>query len=1160
MPVPFVHLHLHTEYSLVDGIVRVKPLVKAVAAAGMPACAVTDQSNLFALVKFYKAAIGAGIKPIIGADVWVHNAQDPNQPGRLVLLCQDRAGYLNLNELISRSYIDGQHRGVPVVQKDWLREHSAGLIALSGGRAGDVGLALLAGNTALAEELLDDWLALFPDRYYLELQRTGREREEDYLHAAVELAARRDVPVVATNDVHFLAPEDFEAHEARVCIHDGRTLDDPRRPRRHSEQQYLKTPEEMAELFADIPEALENTVEIARRCNLELTLGRNYLPDFPVPAGLTMDEFFRQQAREGLEARLVKLFDATAPDFAEKRRPYDERLQIELDVIIQMGFPGYFLIVADFIKWAKANGVPVGPGRGSGAGSLVAYALTITDLDPIQYDLLFERFLNPERVSMPDFDVDFCMEGRDRVIDYVAEKYGRDKVSQIITYGSMAAKAVVRDVGRVLGHPYGFVDRIAKLIPFEIGMTLDKALEQEEQLRQAYENEEDVRAIIDLARSLEGLSRNAGKHAGGVVIAPSKLTDFTPLYCEAGGANLVSQFDKDDVEAVGLVKFDFLGLRTLTIIDWALATLNRQRAARGEEPVDIERVPLDDPAAFNLLKACQTTAVFQLESSGMKDLIRRLQPDTFEDIVALVALFRPGPLQSGMVDDFIARKHGRAKVEYPHPKLEPILKPTYGVILYQEQVMQIAQVLAGYTLGGADLLRRAMGKKKPEEMAKQREVFTEGAVANGVDANVATYIFDLMEKFAGYGFNKSHSAAYALVSYQTAWMKAHHPAPFMAAVLSADMDNTDKVVTLIDECQSMKLNVVPPDINRSDYRFTVAGEDTVIYGLGAIKGVGQAAIEGVMAEREANGVFRDLYEFCRRVDLRKLNRRVLEALIRAGACDSLGENRATLMAQLPTALKLAEQSERDAGAGQVDLFGNAIETEVAPVEAVSLPEWDEEIRLQGEKETLGLYLTGHPICRYEDELARITSGRLAALIGNGDAPNSRSVDRQVVVAGLVIALRVRQTRRGSMAFVTLDDRSARVEMRVFSDVFEHHRNLIAKDRVLVVEGVLGYDDYSGGQQLTADRLYDIGQAREIFARRVVIEVDDAKAGNGFLQSLAETLRPFREGKCPVWIDYRNRAARAQVALGREWNVRPADELLHRLHELAGEGHVQVEYR
>jgi DNA polymerase-3 subunit alpha len=1163
MTVPFVHLHLHTEYSLVDGIVRVKPLVKAVAAAGMPACAVTDQSNLFALVKFYKAALGAGVKPIIGADIWIHNELDPNQPSRLVLLCQDRAGYLNLNALISRSYIEGQHRGVPTVQKAWLREHSDGLIALSGGRAGDVGLALLAGNAALAEQMLADWCTLFPDRYYLELQRTGRDHEEDYLHAAVDLATHRVVPVVATNDVHFLTAADFEAHEARVCIHDSRTLDDPRRLRRHSEQQYLKSPEEMAELFADIPEALENTVEIAKRCNLELTLGKNYLPDFPVPAGMTLDDFFRAQACEGLELRLPKLFNVDAAEFAERRKPYDERLQIELDVIIQMGFPGYFLIVADFIKWAKNNGVPVGPGRGSGAGSLVAYALTITDLDPIQYDLLFERFLNPERVSMPDFDVDFCMEGRDRVIDYVAEKYGRDKVSQIITYGSMAAKAVVRDVGRVLGHPYGFVDRIAKLIPFEIGITLDKALEQEEQLRQAYENEEDVRAIIDLAQSLEGLARNAGKHAGGVVIAPSKLTDFTPLYCEAGGANLVSQFDKDDVEAVGLVKFDFLGLRTLTIIAWALETLNRQRATRDEAAIDIELIPLDDPAPFKLLKACQTTAVFQLESSGMKDLIRRLQPDTFEDIIALVALFRPGPLQSGMVDDFIARKHGKQRVDYPHPKLEPILKPTYGVILYQEQVMQIAQVLAGYSLGAADLLRRAMGKKNPEKMAEQREVFTQGALANGVAEKVATYIFDLMEKFAGYGFNKSHSAAYALVSYQTAWMKAHYPAPFMAAVLSADMDNTDKVVTLIDECRDMKLKVVPPDVNRSDYYFTIAGDDTVIYGLGAIKGVGQAAIEGVVAERAQNGTFRDLYEFCRRVDLRKLNRRVLEALVRAGAFDSLGENRATLMVQLPSALKLAEQRERDEGTGQNDLFGavESVAVETAPIEMVRLPEWDEEQRLLGEKETLGLYLTGHPIVRYEAELASITSGRLATLVGNAsEAPTSRSVDRQVVVAGLVIALRVRQTRRGSMAFVTLDDRSARVEMRVFSDVFDHHRNLIAKDKVLVVEGVLGFDDYSGGQQLTADKIYDISQAREIFARRVVIEIDADRAGNGFVQSLADTLRPFREGKCPVWIRYRNQSARAQLALGTDWNVRPVDELIHRLHELAGAGRVVVEYR
>ncbi|HFQ13977.1 MAG TPA: DNA polymerase III subunit alpha, partial [Gammaproteobacteria bacterium] len=753
MSASFVHLHLHTEYSLVDGLVRIKPLMKAVAAAGMPAVAMTDQSNLFAMVKFYSAAMAAGIKPVIGVDVWLHNAQEPTQPDRLVLLCKNRDGYLNLSRLISRSYIEGQHLGRPMLQRDWLAGNSEGLIALSAGREGDVGRALLAGNRAAARQALAFWLELFPDSFYLELQRTGRENEEDYLHAAVELAGEMNVPVVASNDVRFLAADEFEAHEARVCINQGRELDDPRRPRDYSEQQYLRSAEEMAELFADIPEALENSLSIARRCNLELTLGKNYLPDYPVPEGMSIEEFLAAESRRGLEKRLARLFDTSAPDFAEKRRPYDERLQTELEVINGMGFPGYFLIVADFIRWAKEHGIPVGPGRGSGAGSLVAYALEITDLDPLAYDLLFERFLNPERVSMPDFDVDFCMEGRDRVIDYVAGHYGRDKVSQIITYGSMAAKAVVRDVGRVLGYPYGLVDGIAKLIPFEIGMTLDKALEQEDALRERYEKEEEVASLIDLARSLEGCARNAGKHAGGVVIAPTTLTDFTPLYCEQGGGNLVTQFDKNDVEAVGLVKFDFLGLRTLTIIDWAVQTINRQRQAAGEEPIDISAIPLDDKKSFDLLKACQTTAVFQLESRGMKDLIKRLQPDNFEDIVALVALFRPGPLQSGMVDDFINVKHGRKKPEYPHPDIVHILEPTYGVILYQEQVMQIAQVLAGYSLGGADLLRRAMGKKKPEEMAKQRSIFTEGALKRGVEEKTATYIFDLMEKFAGYGFN-----------------------------------------------------------------------------------------------------------------------------------------------------------------------------------------------------------------------------------------------------------------------------------------------------------------------------------------------------------------------------------------------------------------------
>ncbi len=750
----FVHLHLHTEFSLVDGLIRIKPLIEQVAGAGMPAVAVTDMNNLFAAIKFYKAAHAAGIKPIIGAELWVR--REAAEPARLVLLCQNLDGYHNLARLISRGYREGQQRGVPILALDWLKGSTDGLIALSGGREGELGRALLHGQSAQAQSLLADWRALFPDRFYLELQRTGRPEEEDYIQAAVELAAATDVPMVASNDVRFLKQEEFEAHEARVCIQEGWILSDPRRPRRYSEQQYLRTPTEMAELFADLPEALENSVEIAIRCNLEIPLGKSFLPDFPIPAGISMEAYFSAQARAGLERRLQKSLDPAAPDFAERRRPYDERLEQELAVIGQMGFAGYFLIVADFIEWARAHQVPVGPGRGSGAGSLVAYALGITDLDPLAYDLLFERFLNPERVSMPDFDIDFCMEGRDRVIEYVAERYGRERVSQIATHGTMAAKAVIRDVGRVLAYPLGFVDRIAKMIPFELGITLDKALAQDQEFRKAYAQEEDVKTLVDLARSLEGLARNVGKHAGGVVIAPSELTDFSPLYCEEGATQgLVTQYDKDDVESVGLVKFDFLGLRTLTIIDWALQTINQRRAARGEEPLDIAAVPLNDADTFSLLKACKTTAVFQLESRGMKDLIKRLQPDCFEDIVALVALFRPGPLQSGMVDDFIDRKHGRAKVEYPHPDLERVLKPTYGVILYQEQVMQIARVLANYTLGGADILRRSMGKKDAKKMAQQRSVFVKGASERGINPDLATHIFDLMEKFAGYGFNKT---------------------------------------------------------------------------------------------------------------------------------------------------------------------------------------------------------------------------------------------------------------------------------------------------------------------------------------------------------------------------------------------------------------------
>lgn len=1565
----FVHLRLHTEFSLVDGIVRIKPLVNRLTQLNMPAVAVTEQGNLFSLVKFYRATAASGIKTIVGADVYLYNPDEPTKPFLLTLLVNTQQGYITLTELISKAYQKGQHLGVPMLKESWLIENHEGLIALSGAMEGDIGQALLAGNIVLAQQRAQKWTILFKDSFYLELQRIGKTDEGRYLKAAVELATQLDLPVVATNNVRFLYQDDFAAHEVRVCINQGRVIDDDRRPKNYTDQQYLRSTEEMLALFADIPEALANTVEIAKRCNLELTLGKNYLPDFPVPEGMTLDEVFRQASKEGLNQRLQEVAPIGSGSFEENRKAYDARLQLELDVICQMGFPGYFMIVADFIHWAKKELIPVGPGRGSGAGSLVAYVLRITDLDPIEFDLLFERFLNPERVSMPDFDIDFCMERRDEVIDYVARHYGRDKVSQIITYGSMAAKAVIRDVGRVSGHAYGFVDRLAKLIPFEIGMTLEKALLATPELKDLYDTDEEVKALLDMGLSLEGISRNAGKHAGGVVISPTKLTDFTPLYCDESGSNLVTQFDKDDVEAVGLVKFDFLGLRTLTIIDWALQTINAEKKKQGEALVDITKIPRNDSATYkNIFQTAQTTAVFQLESRGMKELISKLKPDCFDDIIALVALYRPGPLESGMVDDYINVKHG-AKAEYAHPILEPILQPTNGVILYQEQVMQIAREMAGYTLGGADMLRRAMGKKKPEEMAKQREIFTTGSIKNNIDESLATYVFDLISKFAGYGFNKtvdentkivtlngiklikdcqtgdkvlsstptgdlvysniialhdhgkvplweiefddgtierctldhkwlteqgqqplwkiiqmgssvwgntayttnnegtskklyglskqekeislgnkmwcgttyqtryscpsktmpylhehdshrtffwqepnnvlwsgstdsqkyqrtfeslykmptsserhsntnlqrsgtycrnagkiftnsqknfrtfrynsttvrsiekmarkqsrrfqryssqstcfsktvqngnvvrtafdtigfysqysismptraktnrlcssstensyrsrwalafppyqfrrktksgastrptiksrdsasilainpsfdamlqrqlwrtyftrsestyqanqrwqlgrntvlrkpiratfmgwhqgydlevdhsehnfllasglccsnSHSAAYALVAYQTAWLKAHYPAAFMAAVLSADMDNTDKVVMLIEECRQMKLDLSPPNVNVSNYRFTTDAPKKIVYGIGAIKGVGQSAIEDLIDERKQKGLFSGLYDLCKRVELRKVNRRVLEALIRAGAFDLFDDNRAGHFAELPIALRVAVQHGKMAITGQNDLFGLKVQTENEnkgdESYSTQVEPWAERERLEGEKQTLGLYLTGHPINQYQQELKHFTQGNINKLLGDVERSRGKVEAR---VAGLVLEIRTRQTKKGStMGFAVLDDRTGRLEVAAFSNTYEQYRDIFIKDTLLVAEGGLAMDDFSGMLRLTAEKMYSIEQARATFARCLAFEwhCPDANTDTlAFISIIREIIAPFKGGDCPLVIHYFSKEAATKLQLGEHWRVKATDELILRLQRCSYIKAVEVKYK
>ena len=1144
----FVHLVVHSEFSIRDGLVKVRDLATRASTLGMPAVALTDHANLFGLVKFYSACRDNGIKALIGVD-----AEYEHRGGvfRCVLLAASEAGYRNLLRLVSSAYIGAREPGAPEhgrVTRQALHAAADGVIALLGVDS-DVGVALTKNDPA-ASRHLDDWRAAFGDRTYMEVTRTNRPGEDRFVVEAAAFAAQRAVPVVASNNVRFLAKDDFEAHETRVCIQEGRVLNDPRRARRYSDEQYLRSAEEMRALFADLPEALDNTVEVAKRCSHELRLGTYHLPEYPVPANQTLDAVLTGRARKGLHHHLASM--ESAPESDARAERYRERLRYELDVIAQMGFAGYFLIVEEFVNWGRDHNVPVGC-RGSGNASLVAFCLGITDLDPLVYDLLFERLLNPERVSMPDFDIDFCMEGRERVIAHVAERYGQDAVSQIVTFGTMAARLVVRDVARVQGKPYGLAERLAKLIPFEVGMTLATAMEREAELREFVERNEDAAEIMEMAHKLEGIVRTTGKHAGGVVIAPSALTDFVPLFADQGGGAVVSQFDLHDVEEAGLVKFDFLGLKTLTIVDWAVKAVNEERTLRGDAPVDIKAVPLDDPRTYEFLKTAETTAVFQLESDGMKDLIRRLLPDSINDIIALVALYRPGPLQSGAVDDYTDRKHGRAEVKYAHPSLQSALRSTYGVMLYQEQAMVIAQRLAGFSLGQADLLRRAMAKKKPEEMVRMRAMFLAGTDANDVSRPVAEEVFDQVEKFAGYAFNKAHAASYALLSFHTAWLKAHFPAPFMAAVLSADMQTVDKIVPLVDEVRRLGINLLPPDVNASAHRFK-ATDAGILYGLGAVRGVGEGLVDAIVLNRERGGPFVDLTDFCRRVDSRRANKRVLVALVRSGAMDtfaigaeSVDEARARLLGGLDSALQGAEQTARDAELGIADMFGGVAKQSAAPtngaVRALSTRQ-----RLEGEKETLGLYLTGHPIDAHLPELRRFCSsiGKL------------RSKRDKQMAAGLVVSNRTRRGRRGEMGFFVLDDQSDRIEVSVFGEAFADNRAKIAQDAILVVRGEVQQDSFSGGVKMRAEQVMTLAEARKRHARGVVVRLAAPAADR--LPHLRQVLARYRQRQgCPVFVEYAATAAQGRFALGDAWRVDADDALLSQLCETLGEDAAMMDY-
>jgi DNA polymerase III subunit alpha len=1152
-PANFVHLHVHTQYSLLDGAIRIDDLLEKCKEFGMESVAITDHGAMYGALEFYLKAKKAGIKPIIGCEFYIapHSRTDKTAKSsgkaafHIVLLAMNYEGYKNLLKLASIAQLQGFHYK-PRIDKETLKEHSQGLIAMTACLHGEIPYLLAkANNKELALKKAQELHDIFPGRLYLEIQENGIAEQTIANDGLKEISKKLDIPLVATNDCHYLNQDESTAHELLLCIQTGKTINDPKRFKFSTDKLYFKSSEQMASDFSNCPEALKTSLDIAERCDLNLEFDKHYFPVFPVPDGETLDSLFEETARQGFKDRLMHIREK-GPLSSEQEKIYKDRLDMEINVIKTMGFPGYFLIVADFITWAKDHAIPVGPGRGSGAGSLVAYSMMITDIDPIPYGLIFERFLNVERMSMPDFDIDFCQERRGEVIKYVHDKYGGDDhVAQIVTYGSMKAKGVIRDVGRALAMPFGDVDRIAKLIPDELKMTIKKAIEQEPRLKDLQKRDESVRKLLKIAMVLEGLQRHTSIHAAGVVISPEPMFEYLPV-CKGPKGEVLTQYDMKHTEKTGLIKFDFLGLKTLTVIDRSLKLINQELS----QPLDIDNIPMNDPKTYDMLCKGDALGVFQLESSGMRGLLMKMKPEVFSDLIALVALYRPGPLDSGMVDDFVDTKHGRKVAKYLLPQLEPILEETYGVIVYQEQVMKIANVLAGYSLGDADNLRRAMGKKIPEVMEEQREKFMEGAEKKDIPADKAKKIFDLMAKFAGYGFNKSHSAAYALIAYQTAYLKAHYPSQFMAALLSCDMNNTDKVVLYINECKDHTIDVLPPDINESDDDFTVIN-DRIRFGLAAVKNVGGAALDSIIEEREKDGSYKSLGDFCNRVDSRKVNRRVIESLIKAGAFDSLNTKRSQLIAILDQAMEQAQASQRDKESGQLSLFSlmpEETQEKSSTIPMPDIPEWNKKERLLYEKETVGFYITGHPLDDCRNELEQVVQSSISGLGECGDGTAVR-------IGGLIKTSKELKSKKGdSMAFLTVEDTTGSVEVIAFPQIFAACHHLLNDDNALVIQGVLQKEE-EGGAKLLADQIDILSDAWIKYTSSAKIELISDQVSRPKLEAVKKIIHQ-NHGPCPVSLTIHfAQKGEADVDIPEDLTITPGRQFSENIDKAMGYGAV-----